>query len=277
VIRIEKNISFGPLNAFRMNISYNNPHDFNIENEPTSHIHEGFEIYFNLSGDVSFIVENCTFPINRGNIIFTKPYEYHHCIFNDNKEHEHYCLQFFVDENDEMFSPLLNREKGKNNCITLTEDKTKTILRHFEALMDSDTLSPLEKHYHFISILHIIHSNINDITQTNTDSIPQTLTKALNIISKRYNEPITVHSIANDIFVSVNTLERQFKKHLNITPREYIKRKRLAEAMVLLNSNISITQVASKCGFPDTSNFIQLFKRTFGVTPYKYIRNQNNR
>lgn len=274
MLRNENNIFFGSLNPFNMTVTYNNPHNFSIEDEPTSHIHNGFEIYLNLSGNVSFVVENQTFPISRGNIIFTKPFEYHHCIYHDNKEHEHYCLQFFVDQSDELFSQLLNRDKGTDNFISLSEEKTKSIVKYFEKLINNDDLSPLDKYYYFLNILHIIQGNINDQVGTNNGSIPQPLIKALDIISKRYNEPITVNSISNEIFVSVNTLERHFKKYLNITPSEYIKRKRLSEAMGLMNSNASITQIASKCGFPDTSNFIQIFKRTFGITPYKYIKSQ---
>ena len=61
---------------------------FNI-NENESHIHEECEIYLNLSGDVSFEVENKIYPISRGSVIITRPYEYHHCIYHSDACHKH--------------------------------------------------------------------------------------------------------------------------------------------------------------------------------------------
>ena len=103
-------VNFDLLNPFQLSISYHNPHHFYIENEPPAHIHELFEIYLNLSGNVSFMVENHTYPISKGSLIITRPFEYHHCICHDNKENEHYCLQFSGNENKELLRPFFERE-----------------------------------------------------------------------------------------------------------------------------------------------------------------------
>ena len=96
--------------------------------------------------------------------------------------------------------------------------------------------------------------------------------QVLNMIAEQYATHITVASLAANVFVSMGTLERQFKKYLNISPTEYIKRKRLSEAMHLLNKGVSVSQAAYQCGFPDASNFIKVFKKNFGQTPYQYMK-----
>ena len=40
-----------------------------------AHIHSFCEVYLNLSGDVSFVVEDSVYPVGRGDIIITKPNE----------------------------------------------------------------------------------------------------------------------------------------------------------------------------------------------------------
>ena len=57
-------------------------------NEP--HMHHECEIYVNLCGEVSFAVEDRIYPVRRGSVIITRPYEFHHCIYRANKLHEHF-------------------------------------------------------------------------------------------------------------------------------------------------------------------------------------------
>lgn len=266
-------MNFDILNPFQLSISYHNPHHFHIEDEPTAHIHELFEIYLNLSGNVSFMVENHTYPVSRGSLIITRPFEYHHCICHDNREHEHYCLQFSGSKNKEILKPFFERAKGKNNLIALSPELTASVIRHFDKLLHSSANSTIDNYHHFFRVLQIIQNNSSSAEPEVLEGIPQNLRKVLDIISVQYMDSINVATLASDIFVSVNTLERYFKRYLNITPSEYIKRKRLSVAMKLLKNNTPVSQVASQCGFSDASNFIQVFKRTFGKTPYQYLKN----
>ena len=59
-------------------------------NTNETHIHKECEIYVNLSGDVFFEVENHIYPVSRGSVIITRPYEYHHCVYRTNELHAHY-------------------------------------------------------------------------------------------------------------------------------------------------------------------------------------------
>ena len=59
-----------------------------------AHIHSFCEVYLNLSGDVSFVVEDSVYPVGRGDIIITKPNEVHRCVYHSDCVHEHFCLWF---------------------------------------------------------------------------------------------------------------------------------------------------------------------------------------
>lgn len=267
-----KNLNFKELHPFSVSVSYHNPYRFSASTEPPSHVHNQCEIYLNLTGDVSFIVEGHTYPISSGSVIITKPFEYHHCIYHDTLEHEHFCLLFSATGNEDVFDIFFNRKKGENNHIFLPADALTSIRKHFDALLSQDEESTIDTYYHFFKILQCIGSNYDAITQTQLDDIPQTLRAALKIIDERYSEPLTMSMLAQEIFVSVNTIERHFKKYLLTSPSEYIRTKRLAAAIKLLNHHTPISTVATQCGFPDTSNFIATFRRYFGTTPYKYMK-----
>ena len=64
------------VNANKLNITQDSPARYS-----PAHIHDLCEIYVNLSGNVSFVVERNLYKILPGDIIITKPYEYHHCVY----------------------------------------------------------------------------------------------------------------------------------------------------------------------------------------------------
>ncbi|MBQ3037559.1 MAG: helix-turn-helix transcriptional regulator, partial [Clostridia bacterium] len=98
----------------------------------------------------------------------------------------------------------------------------------------------------------------------------------INYINSYFRRDISVHEIAKGAHVSVNTLERHFKRTLNISPYEYIKKKRLANALKLLSNGCTVAEASSQSGFPDYSSFIALFKKTYGITPLRYKKNKHN-
>ncbi|HEX7846538.1 MAG TPA: helix-turn-helix transcriptional regulator [Chitinophagaceae bacterium] len=64
---------------------------------------------------------------------------------------------------------------------------------------------------------------------------------------------------------------RSFKQAFATTPYQYILNKRLKLAKELLTKGeISITQIALDCNFPDIFTFSKAFKRRFGSSPTKF-------
>ena len=57
-----------------------------------SHIHGYYEIYLNLTGDISFLVNNHIYAVQHGDMILTRPGDVHVCILNSPCVHEHVCL-----------------------------------------------------------------------------------------------------------------------------------------------------------------------------------------
>jgi AraC family transcriptional regulator len=68
---------------------------------------------------------------------------------------------------------------------------------------------------------------------------------------------------------------RSFKQAFAITPYQYLLNKRLELGKELLTKgNLSVTQIAFDCNFPDIFTFSKAFKRRFGVSPSR-LSNQN--
>lgn len=231
------------------------------------HIHNECEIYINVSGDVSFAVENSVYPVMPGGIIITRPLEYHHCIYHTNKLHKHFWILFSAAGNERLFDIFYKRVLGKNNLLMLPADKTKELFSLGHRLTDGYD-DEAESYYHFFKLIHLLNSAtaVNASDDSGSDSI----IKAINCINNNLSRNISVTEIARECNVSVNTLERRFLRELNISPSAYVKKKRLANAAKLLSEGYSVTEAAELSGFADCSNFILLFKKAYQTTPLKY-------
>ena len=81
-----------------MNESQNEPaiHE-SKKSDVEAHVHDCCEIYINISGNVSFMVEKNIYSIKPGDVIITRPYEYHYCINHSDEKHNHICIFFSCD------------------------------------------------------------------------------------------------------------------------------------------------------------------------------------
>jgi len=238
-------------------------------NHNEAHIHKRCEVYINLTGDVSFAVENRVYPITRGSVIITRPFEYHHCIYQTDAPHRHYWITFSAEQEQDFLRLFFDREKGMDNRIVLEED----VLQQVCALLDRLIREPLDRLERRICVLQFfrILSNCTPTGETTiTEKLPDDVAAVLKYAQGHLCEDLDVRLLAKIGHVSVNTLERHFKESLGDTPMTAIRKKRLLASLMLLRSGESVTDAARKSGFSDYSNFIQLFRKQFGMTPGDY-------
>ncbi len=71
--------------------------------------------------------------------------------------------------------------------------------------------------------------------------------------------------------VSRSTLDKTFHSHLGRTVADEISRTRLLRSQNLLrNSNLSLGEIAERCGFSSATYFCRFFKRCTKQTPMVY-------
>lgn len=98
----------------------------------------------------------------------------------------------------------------------------------------------------------------------------------LSYIHNHYMEPIRLKDIANAASVSEGECCRCFKEMICQSTSQYLITYRIMQAMEMLRkTEDSITSIAEKCGFNDSSHFTHCFRSKTGMTPKEY-RNKNN-
>ncbi|MEW2915975.1 GlxA family transcriptional regulator [Ruegeria sp. ANG10] len=95
------------------------------------------------------------------------------------------------------------------------------------------------------------------------------LAKAIHIMEKSIEAPVSPSKIATEIGISTRQLERLFGKYLNASPKKYFMDMRLDRARkLLLQTEASVTEVAFACGFENPGHFARVYRAHFGVTPH---------
>ena len=254
------------LNSFDFRIKYTETNQKNHWYQIDLHIHNEFELYINLEGDISFLVGDSLYPVSRGDVIIARPGEQHHCVYRSNKPHKLYWILFDCQKNSCLLDFL--QPEFNDNYIP-TQGKLSEELLELCDTLNSKELSKEEQIYSFFRIFAILKESKNKKTNVE-DTLPYDLAQIVDYINQHIYEQLTVTQIANDLYISQSTLERRFKQILNITPLEFIRKKKLILATQLLQSGKSVLQTGVSLGYSDNSYFIQLFKKYYGCTPYEY-------
>lgn len=97
------------------------------------------------------------------------------------------------------------------------------------------------------------------------------LAKVLKHIHDNIYRDIDVEVLASVACVTKPYLIRLFTKNFGISPLQYINRKKIERAQLLLiTEDLPIKELAYELGFNDHSYFIRLFKKITGSTPVEY-------
>jgi LacI family transcriptional regulator len=92
--------------------------------------------------------------------------------------------------------------------------------------------------------------------------------RALRYIRTHAHHGIVVEDILREVPISRRSLEIQFRSYLGRSPAEEIRRVRLERGKQLLGRReLSITEIASACGFSNATRFGVAFRKSFGTTP----------
>lgn len=97
---------------------------------------------------------------------------------------------------------------------------------------------------------------------------PDTYLNLKTYLETHYAKRITLSELASDLGVTPQHLSAQFKQHFGIGPIGYVIRQRLEQARyLLLDQNLSVTEVAARVGYTDVFQFSRIFTKHYGVSP----------
>ena len=123
----------------------------------------------------------------------------------------------------------------------------------------------------------LIYTSIRTDQDTQRLSIPTRigvrhpkLGQVIRMMEQNIEEPISPASLAKDVGMSTRQLERLFRRYLNRSPKRYYMELRLAKARnLLMQTDMSVINVALACGFASPSHFSKCYRAHYDTTPYR--------
>lgn len=244
------------------------------------HTHSFYEIFYIIRGKAIHNINGENQVISAGDFVFIRPSDIHKYEFMDNFDFEIVSLGFSVSSFHEAVSYL------KLDPSVLTEPKLPPIIsltgyalsdiRHMLLHINSLQMGEQRKKY-FTSLLPFLLNNFfANVKEPARTPIPIWLADVITQMNAPEYFIAGLPKLIEISHTSQEHLTREFRKHLEITPTEFINMKRLNYAAALLSENkYNITDICFMCGFSNLSHFYHTFKKQYGCTPRQFMIKYN--
>jgi len=181
-----------------------------------------------------------------------------------------YCRQLREEEKD------LNKIKNAFfELIVTARNFTIEIDNNFLSDSFNNVFSALSQENDFnmlkVFVEKVLMEYLSRIINTREHSENPIIKKVCEYIDKNLSQDISLDQVASYVNVSTFYLSKLFKEEKNITFVNFLTDKRLDKSRDLLKqTNLSIKEITSECGWNDQNYFSRIFKNKYGVTPSEY-------
>lgn len=251
--------------------------------------HDFWEILYVDKGKINVMANDKAYILEKGEMIFHKPNEWHNVIANGKVAPNLVVIAF--DCQSKAMNIFENRvlmidDKVKNHLATIVGEAHHA----FSSNLSDPMLSALKKRKNVkfgseqlirIHLELLLVEMIRDIELYSTDAKTSSSIREyaqeekLNIIIEFLKENIykrlTLEDICHQTLLSKSSLVKIFKEGMGISVMEYFKKIKIEEAKILIREgNHNFTQIASILGYNSIHYFSRTFKSETGMTLSEY-------
>lgn len=237
-------------------------------------IREHYLIHYCLKGKGYYHYQNKIYPIKAGEafIIFPNEVTFYQADKDDPWE---YTWIGFGGKNAKLYLEHchLTQENVVVQCKYMKELENclEQMLYHHQ-LSYSNELMLQGYLYQFFAYL-AKSANLTYHSEVENENIY--VSKAIEYIQNNYQNPVTVELLANFVGIHRSYLSTLFEQHLQLSPQQFLLKYRITKAKnMLINTDISIQQVAASIGYANQLSFSKAFKKVVGISPSFYRQKQ---
>jgi len=254
-------------------------HHFSVKETYPLHTHDFYEFFYVMKGYAIHIVNDQSQLLSQDSFILIRPDDVHKYEAFNHFDFELISIGFtsssFIHAVNYLnFSPVILNSLELPPHLTINTENDfniKDMLLHIGLKS-----SPVDRKHYFTSILPLLincfYRNIQN--QSTTYTLPAWLINLIDQMKEKDNFIVGLTRLIELSNISQEHLTREFKKHLNLTPTEFVNTKRIQYATELLLENaFDVTEICFMCGFNNLSHFYHVFKKHYKCSPKEYINN----
>lgn len=256
-----------------------------IPNDVTTHLHDCYELFYFISGDLTYYIEGQAYKLCPNDLIITNSRELHRIVFNTKSRYERKFIHFkpeyissFQNGEYNMLYYIENRKLGYFNRVAAKDVLEYKIDQLWEQIEQVSQQSAPESSIMMKAIFVQMLVTINKIFAKSNNSVvdrqkyDQKIVAILDYINKNLDEKISLDLLEKKFYVNKYYLCHIFKMNTGFTVMEYITYKRVMKASELLMSGMTALDAAHAVGYGDYSTFYKAFKGITGFSPKHYNR-----
>lgn len=246
---------------------------------------DSHELVFVIQGELEFWEDEQHFNLTAGQTLHLWPGRKHGSSKPMPPDLKFYWIHFEIEAGRGAGYPRYNAPLTLTPLISVPQithlshpETLERLFRIFLNEQESGTLRPLSADLLTTLMLIEVAQQSLDKSESAAESEDANVvaTWAHTYIRMNFDRTITASKVAEALGYNVDYLGRIYRQTFNITLTEAIQRRRIDKACeYLLNSNLTVSQIASKCAFSDPDYFRRIFKRYMQITPSDY-RDENS-
>ena len=238
------------------------------------HSHPFHELFYLAKGECTAFLSHNIYKFSRGDIVIVPAGTIHKTDYTGKGINERIVISFKTPVTDWLSGIVgtdIVSEVMQTGVITIPEKRRDYIEKLLDKLIfeneGQDPLSP--------GFVNVALAELTLFIARCKQYDNQIMQEVATYIYNHYSEKLVLEDMAKQFNLSRSYLSKKFKSVTGFGFKEYIINVRIKHACeLLLNTNKSITTIAFECGFNDSNYFGDAFRRTKGISPNKYRRNQ---
>ena len=249
------------------------------------HHHDFYEIYFLVSGNVTYSIESKLCPVLPGEVLLISPKELHQVYIRPEMAvYERYVLwldpkfipQLSTPQTD-LLKALDPADPAYRNKITMSRHMQAHIQHLMESLYQESQSEAFGAELLQNSLLTQLLITINRLAADTSDNQQENsredmVSDVIEYINANFAENLTLAGLADTFFVSKYHLSHKFSRRMGISINRYIRKKRLQNARQMLAQGEKPNAVFAQCGFHDYVSFYRAFREEYGSSPREYLQ-----
>ncbi|SER68160.1 AraC-type DNA-binding protein [Gracilibacillus ureilyticus] len=259
------------------------------------HSHAGYEIIWIKNGEAKYIFEEKIYHLKKDHVLIFKSTEFHKVSLSENTDYDRVVIMFTEDFFSveqpifKKFKQMLDDLPASHGLLHLFmwrkspfEHIIDQLLREDSNIHGWEQKDALELYLTelLLFLSREMHSSCDqDINYHQTENETSELLlqeRILKEINNVWDTNWQLEDLAKRLHFNKYYLCHFFKKEFDMTIHQYILQRRIYEAKkMLLDTDISINELAAKIGFSTASNFIRCFKKYVHMTPKQFRDHRN--
>lgn len=249
------------------------------------HWHDVLEINLVIKGELDVVRNNRTFHVVSGEMIVLNRDDIH-AIDSQSEEliyvQLHFDLEKYNEYIPEIWTNLFYCTPEENDAISINlKREMKSHISNILRLMtESMQIIDAEKKivYYSIDILSSLKMAFLATVDPNgrelNDEQLGRIWKVIDYIYDNCHRKLTLHEVAQQIYVSDDYLTRLLKKNNGMGFEQFIAFVRAELSIkLLLNTEMSVSDISLECGFSAPRYYNAAFLKNYGCTPAEYRKN----